>query len=400
MSFRPSKATSRNPENGLVLDTRFRGCDTISSFGETYEYRSNISSTGFLAITAMIGVRLHGPRDLRVEELADPAPPGRGEVLVRVHAAGICGSDLHAYLEAKIGDTKLRRPLILGHEFAGTIEAVGENGLTNRSISLEPGMRVAVDPAQPCGSCELCRRGHPNLCLRLRFCGLFPENGCFCDKIVMPANCCFPLPKGIDHESGALSEPLGVALHAVDLAHVRVGESAVVIGAGPIGLLIVQAAKLAGMRPIFVVEPLPWRLHLAQEFGGVPIDPSLGDPLENVGSATNGRGVDIAFEAAWADQSVQLGAELVRPGGRLVLVGIPRNDELALRHSTARRKGLTILLSRRMKHAYPRAIQLLEGGQIDARALISHRFPLAKTPEAFALNSEYRDRVVKVMINM
>jgi len=348
----------------------------------------------------MIGVRLHGPRDLRAEALAEPALPGTGEVLVRVHAAGICGSDLHTYLEGKIGDTKLGGPLILGHEFAGTIEAVGELESTGQSHSLQHGTDVAVDPGRPCGLCELCRRGDPNLCPHLRFCGLYPDNGCFCEKIVMPASCCFPLPKEIDHEEGALLEPLGVALHAVDLAKPRVGESGVVIGAGPIGLLIVQAAKLAGFDPIFVVEPLPWRLQLAEKFGGVPIDPSLGDPFEGIRAATNGRGVDVAFEAAWADKSVQLAAELARPGGRLVLVGIPRNDDLTLRHSTARRKGLTILLSRRMKHAYPRAIQLVERGQIDVKALVSHRFPLAKTPDAFALNSEYRDQVLKVLIKI
>jgi L-iditol 2-dehydrogenase len=347
----------------------------------------------------MIGVRLHGPRDLRAEALAEPTAPGSGEVLVRVHAAGICGSDLHAYLEGRIGDTKLGGPFILGHEFAGTIEAVGELEPTGQSRSLQHGTDVAVDPGRPCGLCERCRRGDPNLCPHLRFCGLYPDNGCFCEKIVMPANCCFPLPKGIDHEEGALLEPLGIALHSVDLAKPRVGESGVVIGAGPIGLLIVQAAKLAGLDPIFVIEPLPWRLQLAEKFGGAPIDPS-GDPLECIRAATNGRGVDVAFEAAWAEESVQLAAELARPGGRLVLVGIPRNDELTLRHSTARRKGLTILLSRRMKHTYPRAIQLVGHGKIDVKALVSHRFPLAKTPDAFALNSEYRDQVVKVMIKI
>ena len=342
----------------------------------------------------MVGVRLHGPKDLRVEKLPEPGKPGSGEARVRVHAAGICGSDLHTYLEARIGDTELRGPLVLGHEFAGTIEAVGKDS------SLEPGMRVAVDPAQPCGRCELCRMGHPNLCTQLHFCGLYPDGGCFCETIVMPGSCCFPLPDRIDDESGALLEPLGIALHAVDLARPHAGESAVIVGAGPIGLLIIQAAKLAGLDPVYAVEPLPWRLHLAQQFGAEPVDPSLGDPLERIKSATKGRGVDVAFEAAWADQSVQLAADMTRPGGRVVLVGIPRADELTLRHSTARRKGLTLLLSRRMKHTYPRAIQLVEQAQIDVKALVSHRFPLAKTPDAFALNAEYRDRVVKIIITI
>lgn len=346
----------------------------------------------------MIGVRLHGPRDLRVERLPDPGPPSKGEVVIRVGAAGICGSDLHTYLDARIGDTLLKSPLVLGHEFAGTVEAVGENAVAGEGSALQPGMRVAVDPAQPCGECELCKRGDPNLCMDLHFCGLYPDAGCFCERIVMPSRCCFPLPGTMDAESGALLEPLGVALHAVDLAKATPGDTAVIIGAGPIGLLILQAAKLAGMNPVFVVEQLPWRLSLAEKFGGIAIDSARSNALEKLKVQTLGRGVDIAFEAAWADQTVQLGAEMVRNGGRLVLVGIPREDQLAMHHSTARRKGLTILLSRRMKRTYPRAIHLVEQAKVDLKSLVSHRYPLAQTPEAFALNADYRDHAVKVMI--
>ena len=346
----------------------------------------------------MIGVRLHGPRILKVEQLSDPKPPGKGEVLVRVDAAGICGSDLHMYLDAMIGDTKLKAPLVPGHEFAGTIISTGEEPVSEGSGPLRPGMRVAVDPAQPCGSCELCRRGHPNLCTSLHFCGLFPDGGCFCERIVVPAKTCFPLPDALDAETGALLEPLGVALHAVDLAKVRPGESAVIIGAGPVGLLMLEVAKQARMEPIFVVEQLPWRLHLAEKLGGIPIDSARMDAREKLLIQTLGRGVDVAFEAAWADQSIQLAAEMARHGGKLVLVGIPREDQLTMRHSTARRKGLTVLLSRRMKHTYPKAIQLVESGRVDVKSIVTHRFPLAQTPEAFALNADYRDHVVKIMI--
>ncbi len=281
---------------------------------------------------------------------------------------------------------------------AGTVEIVGEGAIIEEGCVLQPGMRVAVDPAQPCGECELCLRGHPNLCTNLHFCGLFPDGGCLCERILMPSRCCFPLPDSIDAESGALLEPLGVALHAVDLAKADAGDSAVIIGAGPIGLLILQAAKLAGMKPIFVVEQLPWRLRLVEKFGGIPIDSARSDALEKLKVQTLGRGVDVAFEAAWADQTVQLAAEMARNGGRLVLVGIPREDQLAMHHSTARRKGLTILMSRRMKHTYPRAINLVKEGRVDVKSLVSHRFPLAQAPEAFALNADYRDHVIKVMI--
>jgi L-iditol 2-dehydrogenase len=347
---------------------------------------------------SMVGVRLHGPRTLKVEQLSDPKPPGKGEVLVRIDAAGICGSDLHMYLEAVIGDTKLKAPIVLGHEFAGTIISTGEEPMSELSGSLRPGMRVAIDPAQPCGICELCKRGHPNLCTSLHFCGLFPDGGCFCERIVVPANTCYPLPDSLDAETGALLEPLGVALHAVDLAKVQPGESAVIVGAGPIGLLILEAAKQAKMNPIFVVEQLPWRLHLAEKLGGIPIDSARTDAREKLMVQTLGRGVDVAFEAAWADQSIQLAAEMARYGGKLVLVGIPREDRLIVNHSTARRKGLTMFMSRRMKHTYPRATQLVESGRIDVKSIVTHRFPLAQTPQAFVLNADYRDQVVKVMI--
>jgi len=347
---------------------------------------------------AMIGVRLHGPRDLRVEQLSNPGPPSKGEVLIRIGAAGICGSDLHTYLEAQIGDTRLKSPLVLGHEFSGTVEAVGEEPLSEASALLHAGMRVAVDPAQPCGSCELCQRGHPNLCTNLHFCGLYPDGGCFCERMIVPARTCFPLPPAVDFESGALLEPLGVALHAVDLAKPRSDESAVIIGAGPIGLLILQAATLAGMKPVYVVEQLPWRLELVQKLGGIPIDSARTNAREKLMVQTLGRGVDVAFEAAWADSTVQLAAEMTRHGGKVVLVGIPREDKLIMQHSTARRKGLTVLLSRRMKHTYPRAINLAEKGLIDLKAIVSHRFPLTQLPEAFSLNADYRDRAVKVVI--
>ena len=344
----------------------------------------------------MIGVRLHGPRDLRVEKLSDPEPPGPGEVMIRVDAVGICGSDLHNFLDGKIGDTVLRAPLVLGHEFAGTVELVGKPSSGNE---LAHGMNVAVDPAQPCGTCELCRRGHPNLCTNLHFCGLFPDHGCLCERMVVPENTCFPLPEELDAEAGAMLEPLGIALHAVKLSKGERGDSAAIIGAGPIGLLILQAAKLAGVDPIYVVEQLPWRLKIIEKFGGIPIDSARTDAREKIMIPTLGRGVDLVFEAAWADTTIQLAAEIARYGGRLVLVGIPREDTLRLEHSVARRKGLTIMLSRRMKHTYPRAINLVKDGQVDVKSLISHRFTLAETPAAFALNADYRDNVVKAMVH-
>jgi L-iditol 2-dehydrogenase len=218
--------------------------------------------------------------------------------------------------------------------------------------------------------------------------------------MLVPASACFPMPAGTDPGVGALLETLGVALHAVDLAQVRVGDCLAVLGAGPIGLSILQVAKQAGANPVFVSDKLPWRLELARRLGGVPLACDADDPVQAVLQATGGRGVDCAIEAAWADESIQQAAAMARPGGRLVLVGIPGDDRLTLRHSTARRKGLTIRLARRMKHTYPRALELHARGVVDLPALVTHRFPLAQTPLAFALAAGYRQGVVKVMIDV
>ncbi len=346
----------------------------------------------------MLAARLHGPADLRVERVPHPGPPERGQVLVRVNCTGVCGSDLHSYQDARIGDTPIGGPLILGHEFSGVITAVGPDSEDGRFEPLHPGTRVAVDPAQPCHRCEFCEHGHPNLCARLAFCGNYPYGGSFCEWMHMPARSCFPIPDSLDDTQGALLEPLGVAIHTVDFAKLKVGNSLAILGAGPIGLLILQVARLAGANPIFITDRFSWRLKLARKWGGIPIHFDRQDATARIMKATNGRGVDVAVEAAWADQSVEQAAEMVRLGGRLVLVGIPGDDRLQLKHSVARRKGLTIIMSRRMKHVYPRAIRLTEQGRVDLHGLVSHRLPLKSTVEAFRMNTAYRDKVVKVII--
>jgi L-iditol 2-dehydrogenase len=346
----------------------------------------------------MLAARLHGPRDLRVERVPHPGAPGRGQVLLRVKATGICGSDLHSYLDARIGDTPIGGPLILGHEFSAVIEAVGPGSVDGHHQPLKPGARVAVDPAQPCGHCELCERGHPNLCAHLAFCGNFPYGGSLCQWLHMPARSCFPVSRKIDDEAAALLEPLGVAIHAVDFAKLRVGYSVAILGAGPIGLLILQVAKLAGADPIFVTDRFPWRLKLAQNWGGIPIRYDQEDAARRVMKETQDRGVDVAIEAAWAEESVAQAALMTRLGGRLVVVGISGGNRLEFPASIARRKGLTIIMSRRMKHTYPRAIRLAETGRVDLQGLVSHRFQLKQSPEAFKLNTAYADEVVKVMI--
>ncbi len=349
----------------------------------------------------MLAARLYGPQDLRVDDIAPPGSPGPGDLLIKVTAVGICGSDLHTYEDARIGDTVVQQPLILGHEFGGEIIAVGPDARDGNDEPLEVGQRIAVDPASPCHRCELCEAGHPNLCRRLHFCGLWPDDGALQEQMIVRARDCFPVPASISAAGTALLEPLGVALHAVDLGKIKLANSVAVLGCGPIGLLIMKLAQLSGADPIYAFDCYPWRVEKAKAWGASDawtVDSQ--DPVERIKDVTNGRGIDIVFEAAWADQSIAQAAEMARLGGRLVLVGIPSNDSLMMRHSAARRKGLSIMMSRRMKHTYPRAIHLADEGKLDLEDLISHRFPLAETPQAFAKNFAYETGVHKIVIDV
>lgn len=344
----------------------------------------------------MQAARLYGPRDMRIETLPDPPPPAAEEVQMRVTAVGVCGSDLHTWAHGEIGDTKLQGPLILGHEFAGVIEAVGAE-VTHLAV----GQRVAVEPAQSCGQCEYCQIGHPHLCLRLHFCGLWPDDGALCERMNFPAEGCFPIPDSISDSDAAMLEVLGIAIHAVDLGKVRPARSVAVLGCGPIGLAIIQMAQVAGASPIYATDRLPHRLEAAKRYGAdETFNVDHVNATEEILQRSDGLGVHVAFEAAWADATVEQAATITRPAGRVVLVGIPAEDKLLMRASIPRRKGLTVLFSRRMKFTYPRAIELAKRGDVDLTSLVSHRFPLEETAQAFNLAETYGDGVLKAVVEM
>jgi L-iditol 2-dehydrogenase len=349
---------------------------------------------------AMKAARLYGPLDMRVEEIDEPDSPKKGEILLKIRAVGICGSDLHMYQDGRIGDTVFSSPLVIGHEFMGEVIALGEDALDGNQQPLEIGQRVAVDPSSPCWHCEQCEQGHPNLCPNHSFYGVYPTNGAMQSCMIVNARNCFPIPDSISNGAGTLLETLGVAIHTLDLAKLKIANSVAVIGCGPVGLLILKLAKLAGAMPLFAFDKLAWRVEKAREWGAKAYNVNDCDPLATIMQETQGRGVDIVIEAAWANESVQLAADMVRIGGRIVLVGIPGDDRLTLQHSTARRKGLTIMAVRRMKHTYPRAIKLATSGMLNLDELISHNFSLDETPLAFAKNTNYEEGINKIILNL
>ena len=309
--------------------------------------------------------RLHAVGDLRVAD--EPVPEvGPGMSLVQVTAVGICGSDLHWWDEGAIGDAKLTHPLVLGHEGAGVI-ADGPRA----------GQRVAVDPAIPCETCRACRDGYRNLCYRLKFSGHGDTDGMMREFMAWPTTALHPLPDRVSDADGAMLEPLGVAIHSVDLGHLPFGGTASVIGCGPIGLLLIEVLKVAGASSVLAIESLAHRREAAERLGADEVaDPAAFDEALRAG-------VDVAFEAAGNNEGVELAMASVRPGGRVVLVGIPGDDVIRFGASLARRKGLTIAMVRRMNEVYPRAISLAERGVVDLGSVVTSRSGLGEIPEAF-----------------
>lgn len=339
--------------------------------------------------------RLHGIRDIRLEDLPRPVP-GPGEVLLQVAAVGVCGSDVHYYLHGRIGTQVVTGPIIMGHEFSAWVAGLGEG-----VEGLEVGQLVASDPAIPCGMCELCQAGNPNLCPNVRFCGTPPIDGVFVEYILMPAGNCFVLPPEMGPVDGALLEPLGIALHTVDLGHLKPGQTVAVLGAGPIGLLTAAVARAAGASEIYVTEPLAYRAQFASDYvADAVLNPEDTDVVAEIMHLTDGRGVDVAFEAAGASETPQQAAAIARIGGKVIIAGISAEDTLTMNGSTVRHKGLTIKLVRRMKHTYPRAIRLVKTGVVDLKPLATHHFPLEQICEAFEMVAGYQDGVLRAMIEV
>ena len=330
---------------------------------------------------------IHGIRDIRLGDLPEPVCPPN-EVLLDVAAVGICGSDLHYYLEGAIGPAAIRQPFVPGHEFSCRLAE------DRPDLNLKKGQLVAVDPARPCGQCEWCHQGYPNLCPHVQFTGAPPFHGALTQRLTAYPYQLFALPSHFTPEQAVMLETLGIAVHAMDLAKVKLLETVAILGCGPVGLSIMQLVKLAGASKVYAVDPVGHRAKVAVELGAT----AVADRHTAISDWTNGRGVDLVIEATNAPVGFQQAAESVRIGGRLVLVGIPEGDKYNVEASLLRRKGLSIKLSRRMGHVYPRSIQLVAESKVDVDRLVSHRFPLDKTKDAFDLQAEYADSAMKSMI--
>jgi L-iditol 2-dehydrogenase len=315
-------------------------------------------------------LRLHGARDVRVHQEPDPIP-APGEDLVRVTAVGLCGSDLHWYEDGGIGFDKVTSPLVLGHEMGGVIASGPREGV-----------RVVIEPANPCGHCGACRAGDANLCPNVKFCGHAPVDGSLRTYMAWPQRLLLAVPDAIPDDHVALLEPLGIALHALDLGHVRAGMSAGVFGCGPIGLMIIRALRAAGTSRIVATDALPHRVEAALASGA---DEAHLTPVEGLPDGiANWQPVDVAFEAAGEDAALEASNIAVRLGGRVVVVGIPPTNRHSFTARYARGKGLALIFARRMKFIHMlQAIELVDHGLVSLDGLITSVHPLGEGAAAF-----------------
>jgi L-iditol 2-dehydrogenase len=339
---------------------------------------------------------LTGLRKIELREVPPPRLTGPDDVLLRIETVGVCGSDLHYYKEGRIGPQVVEFPLILGHECGGTIVEAGAE-----VKGLKPGQRVAIDPLVACGHCDQCRNGRKHTCRHQKFLGNPGQlPGALVEYLVLPAECCCPVPDSLDDEQAAIVEPLSVGVYAAQLAQLSPQARVGILGSGPIGLSVLLAIRAQSQAMAYVTDLLDERLAVARTCGAV----WAGNPRrENVVAAIRRAeplGLDVVFECAGEQETLDQGIDLLKPGGALLIVGIPAVDRVSFNISQLRREELRILNVRRQNLCVEPTIELMASGRVDVRPMITHHFSLDETPQAFELVNARRDGVVKAMIRV
>lgn len=338
---------------------------------------------------------LYGKKDIRIEKMERPAA-GPGEVVIQIKAVGICGSDIHYYEEFRMGKTyEMTEPQILGHEPSGIIVEIGEG-----VKEIQVGDRVAVEPGETCGHCRHCKSGHYNLCRDVRFLSTPGNKGAFAEYLVMGADMVFKIPDQMSYEVASLSEPLSVGIHACQLAEVQPGDRLMVLGGGPIGIMAVAAALAFGVTDITLGDIQENRLQFAREHCHVSKTVNTGemDAAQIVEHCTDGEGFDCVIETSGAPAADYMSVDLVRKGGRISLVGIPKDEAVMFHIFDIIDKEVTLKGVFRYANSYPMAIQILAAGVIDFEAVITKQFALEDTAKAMEYALTQKSSSIKTVI--
>ena len=339
---------------------------------------------------------LSGIHQFEIREVSNPEIIHDTDVLIRIKTVGICGSDIHYYNLGRIGSQVVHFPFIVGHEAAGIVEKVGK-----KVTRVKPGQRIAIDPSVSCGQCDQCQAGRENTCRNLLFLGNPGQlEGALCEYTALPENCCYPISNAITFEQAVLTEPLAIAIYSVEKSYPAANANVAILGVGPIGLSIFHILRTIEVGNVYITDKIQDRLEFARQlkprwYG----NPDQTDIVEEV-LKLEPLQLDVVYECSGDLAAIEQGIKLLKPGGKLLLVGIPELDEISLPIHEMRRKEITIINVRRQVHCTQKAIDLLDQRKIKIDAMATHHFPLEKTAEAFDLVANYRDGVIKAMITM
>jgi D-xylulose reductase len=328
-------------------------------------------------------------RDIYIEEHLGP-----DDVRIKVHTVGICGSDVHYYQHGAIGPFVVKQPMVLGHEASGTVIEVGK-GVKH----LKVGDRVCMEPGIPDPNSKVTRLGMYNLDPAVRFWATPPAHGCLRETLVHPGMFVFKLPDNVGFDEGALTEPLAVGVHAVRKAQIKPGDVALVIGSGTIGMVTAMSARAGGCSKVIVADVVQEKLDMASSLGMISVNVTRENLNEIVGSATDGWGADIVFEASGSEVAVSKAFEPLSPGGRIVLIGMPMHP-VPFDIVSAQVKEARIETIFRYAHAYPRAIRLIESGKVNLKPLVTDRYRFEDSIKAFEYAANPKPSSVKIVIEM
>jgi L-iditol 2-dehydrogenase len=338
---------------------------------------------------------LTGIRQMEMMEWPDPIITKDTDVLLKLETVGVCGSDIHYYSSGKIGSQVVQFPYPVGHESGGTVIKVG-NGVT----AVKPGDRVAIEPAISCGKCDQCLEGRPNTCRNIKFLGCPGQiDGCLSEYIVMPEECCFLIPDHMSFAEAAISEPLAIGVYAVKQSIAMEGAKVGILGFGPIGMSVLLPAKAYGADTFYVTDKIDGRLEIAREVGASWTgNPDKMDVAEAI-SREEKMQLDVVFECCGQQDAVDNALEILKPGGKLMLIGIPEEDKICFKMDLMRRKEITVVNVRRQIHCVQEALDLIAGGRVDVSKMATHNYSFKDTKAAFDLVEGYQDGVMKAMVN-
>lgn len=334
---------------------------------------------------------LTGPRQVQLQDIPEPELSDTHSVILKTRIAGICGSDLHYFISDTVGGEKVPYPCIVGHECSAEVVKVGAE-----VQGFKPGDLVAVEPSISCGVCDQCLAGRFNTCRKIKFLGHPGElNGCFAEYFVMPAKNLFHLPQGVSPEEAMLAEPLSIALHALNLAHLENSSKVGVLGTGPIGLLLIMLLKVNGFSSIFATDRSDARVKAALNAGASWAANVEQEDVVNEIMTRQPLGLEAVFEVSGDQEAIDQAVELVKPGGKIIQVGIPVPERIYYRISRLRRKEITIINVRRQNRCLEKALELIQQKKIHVSWLLTHQFKLEQAQEAFTTAADRLDGVLK-----